>query len=40
MGNEQPNLALQGTYLPGHVCFSHFNLARGNQAAKQGRWVP
>jgi hypothetical protein len=29
-----PNPALQRTCLPGHVCFSHFSSARGNQAAE------
>jgi len=36
---SSPNKALQRTCLPGHVCFSHFNLAHGNQAAKLVRWA-
>jgi len=34
-----PNRALQRTCLPGHVCVSHFNSARGNQAAELVRWA-
>jgi len=37
--NGSPNKALQRTCLPSHVCFSHFNSARGNQAAKLVRWA-
>jgi len=36
---SSPNKALQRTCLPGHVCISHFNSTRGNQAAKLVRWA-
>jgi len=36
---SSPNKALQRTCLPGHVCFSHFNSERGNQAAELVRWA-